>query len=63
VFLALQTLGYGAAESRRALAQCADMRGASPEEKLRRALAYFPQRGHRVEKFAEASGVSTPAPA
>jgi 5-methylcytosine-specific restriction endonuclease McrA len=43
VFLALQTLGYGAAESRRALAQCADMRGASPEEKLRRALAYFPQ--------------------
>jgi 5-methylcytosine-specific restriction endonuclease McrA len=47
VFLALQTLGYRAAESRRALAQCADMPGASAEEKLRRALTYFPQRCHR----------------
>ena len=63
VLLALQTLGYRAGESRRSLALCADMPGASAEEKLRRALTYFPQRCHRVERFAEASGVSTPAPA
>jgi len=63
VLRALQTLGYRAGESRRALESCADMPGASSEEKLRRALAYFPRRCHRVERFAEASGVSTPAPA
>jgi hypothetical protein len=57
VVRALQTLGYGAAESRRALALCADMAGASSEQKLRRALTHFPQRW-RVERV-----VSTPAPA
>jgi 5-methylcytosine-specific restriction endonuclease McrA len=63
VLRALQTLGYRAAESRRALALCADMPEASSEQKLRRALTYFPQRCHRVERFAEASSVSPPAPA
>jgi hypothetical protein len=63
VYLALRTLGYRASESRRAMALCADMAGASPGEKLRRALTYFPQRCHRVERFAEATSVSTSAPA
>jgi hypothetical protein len=54
VYLALRTLGYRACESRRAVAACADMAGASPEEKLRRALTCFPKRGHRVERFTEA---------
>jgi len=62
VLLALQTLGYRAGASRRAMALCSDMPGASADEKLRRALTYFPQRCHRVERFAEASGVSTDAP-
>jgi hypothetical protein len=51
-YKALRTLGYRAGESRRALALCADMPGASSEERLRRALTYFPQRGRHVERFA-----------
>jgi hypothetical protein len=62
VYKALRTLGYQAGESRRALALCADMPGASSEERLRRALTYFPKRG-RVEKCAEAPGVSASVPA
>jgi 5-methylcytosine-specific restriction endonuclease McrA len=62
VYKALRTLGYQAGESRRALALCADMSGASSEARLRRALTYFPKRG-RVEKFAEAPGVSASVPA
>jgi hypothetical protein len=48
VLRALRTLGYRAGESRRALELCANMSGASREDKLRHALAYFPQRCHRV---------------
>jgi Holliday junction resolvasome RuvABC DNA-binding subunit len=63
VLRALQTLGYRAGESRRALELCADMPGASREDKLRRALTYFPQRCHRVATFTALPAVPTPAPA
>jgi hypothetical protein len=53
VMLALRTLGYRAGESRRALEMCADMPAASREDKLRRALTYFPQRCHRVPAWSE----------
>jgi 5-methylcytosine-specific restriction endonuclease McrA len=62
VYKALRTLGYQDGESRRALALCADMPGASSEARLRRALTYFPKRGHRVERVAEAPDVSASAP-
>ena len=48
VYLALRSLGHRDGEARRALALCADMPDASREDKLRRALKYFPLRGHRV---------------
>src|SRR5262249_25088570 len=44
VYRALRTLGYRAGESRSALERCADMHDASPQDRLRRALTYFPQR-------------------
>src|SRR5262249_4884104 len=51
VLRALHTLGHRAGESRAAVALCAGMQGASREDKLRRALTYFPQRCHRVAAF------------
>jgi len=63
VLRALRTLGYRAGESLRALALCADMAGASPEEKLRRALRYFPLRCHGVRRSAEGPAVKVLSPA
>ena len=53
VIRALRTLGYRAEESRRALEHCGDMLDASPGERLRRALTYFPLRGRKVVPFHE----------
>jgi Holliday junction resolvasome RuvABC DNA-binding subunit len=62
VIRALRTLGYRAEESRRAVELCADMPDASPENRLRRALTYFPTRGRRLEPAAiEGPGVAPPA--
>src|SRR5262249_25010171 len=63
VYRALLTLGYRAGEARRATAVCADMSDASPQDKLRRALAYFPQRCHGVAPFTASPGGRVPAPA
>jgi 5-methylcytosine-specific restriction endonuclease McrA len=63
VLRALRTLGYRAGESRRALELCADIPNASREDKLRRALTYFPQRCHRVETRWMSADASTRAPA
>ena len=46
VYRALRTLGFLDGESRRALALCAEIPDATREDKLRRALTWFPQRCH-----------------
>src|SRR5262249_22270487 len=63
VYLALRTLGYRDGESRRALELCADMGDASREDKLRRALKYFPPRCHRPRDVAKDAMPSTQAQA
>jgi len=63
VYLALRSLGHRDGEARRALALCAEIPDASREDKLRRALKYFPLRGRAVAPFRESPAASTPAPA
>jgi hypothetical protein len=58
VYRALRTLGYRDGDSRRALESCANMHAASPEQKLRQALKYFPLRCHPATTPKAAQGVT-----
>jgi hypothetical protein len=46
----LRALDYNATEARWALARCGEMPGATDEERVKRALAQFPQRVTRVDR-------------
>jgi len=50
VFRCLLALGYRASEARWAIARCGEMPGATDEERVKRALAQFPQRVTRVDR-------------
>jgi 5-methylcytosine-specific restriction endonuclease McrA len=49
-FRCLLALGYRPTEARWALARCGEMPGATDEERVKRALAQFPQRVTRVDR-------------
>jgi len=49
-FRCLLALGYRASEARWAIARCGEMPGATDEERVKRALAQFPQRVTRVDR-------------
>jgi hypothetical protein len=49
-FRCLLALGYRATEARWALARCGEMPGATDEQRVKRALAQFPQRVTRVDR-------------
>jgi len=49
-FRCLLALGYRTTEARWALARCGEMPGATDEERVKRALAQFPQRVTRVDR-------------
>jgi hypothetical protein len=68
-FRCLVALGYRATEARWALARCGEMPGATDEQRVKRALAQFPQRVTRVDRSgwvpaerAEAATSPTQAP-
>jgi hypothetical protein len=68
-FRCLLALGYRATEARWALARCGEMPGATDEQRVKRALAQFPQRVTRVDRSgwvpaerAEAATSPTQAP-
>ena len=50
VFRCLLALGYLVSEARWAIARCGEMEGATDEQRVKRALAQFPQRVSRVDR-------------
>ena len=61
-------LGYRATEASWALARCGEMPGATDEQRVKQALAQFPQRVTRVDRSGwvpaeQAEAATRPAPA